>query len=273
MAPNLKIKFQNLWKKTEPKKLKVPTGQQVRNDNPLPIFIAKNAKNGQDPLKKISPEKRSIQARDSTLYANDKSRQRNQRDKIKSPQPNKTINDNPKQFQITNPLVLSNSKMYSAATMEASATITTSMETSDTTMEEVTITTQVDRNKETTIAHTTSKKKVTTIFVMKKAKAKVPMPKMTSKKEIATPKHKEEVTTSNEELLEAVKKDQEDQEDKRNNEEEEAPPVTSIDSDEELLQAAIKLEDLQLSGSRRSTTSGTPSSRWPAGCPTPGSWA
>ena len=132
--------------------------------------------------------------------------------------------------------------------MEASATITTSMETNDTTMEEVTITTQVDRNKETTIAHTTSKKKVTTIFVMKKAKAKVPMPKMTSKKEIATPKHKEEVTTSNEELLEAVNVTKKDQEDKRNNEEEEAPPVTSIDSDEELLQAAIKLEDLQLSG-------------------------
>ena len=104
------------------------------------------------------------------------------------------------------------------------------------------------RNRETTVAHTTSKRKVTTIFVMKKAKAKVPMPKVTSKKEIETPTEKEEVTTSDEELLEAVNIIEKEQEDKRTNVEEEAPPVASIDSDEELLQAAIELEDLQLSG-------------------------
>ena len=64
-------------------------------------------------------------------------------------------------------------------------------------MEEVTSITpaaNIEASKEvSTIATPTSKKKVTTIFVMKKAKAKVPMSKRPGKKVKESPK-KEEMT-------------------------------------------------------------------------------
>ena len=104
------------------------------------------------------------------------------------------------------------------------------------------------------------------------------MPKRPTKKVKEAPKKKEEVNTSDEELLEAANVLEKDQEDKKKKEEEEAPSVTSeivtadkptnmtsIDSDEELLQAALELEHLQLAGHEQE---GAPSRRWPTGCPT-----
>ena len=210
-------------------------------------------KKGQDPLyKKISPEKRSIQARDSNLNANEKTRQR---DKTKSPQP-----INPKQFQINNPLVLPTTEMNPTATMEASATINTTVETRDNIdniKEEVAINTPMNKNKETTITTPVaknkeitgvnkeitgvSKKKVTTIFVIKKAKAKNTMPKRANKKLTETKEREKEVDTSDEELLEAANILEKEQEEKRKKKEYEEE-----DSDEELLLAAVELEKMQL---------------------------
>ena len=90
-------------------------------------------------------------------------------------------------------------------------------DTTPTTMEEVTIITPAAGKEESIVATPTSKKKVTTIFVMKKAKAKVPMTKRPSKQVKEAPK-KEEVNTSDEDLIEVanvLEKDQEDRKRKR----------------------------------------------------------
>ena len=143
--------------------------------------------------------------------------QKLQRDKIKSPQPNNTIKGNLKQFQITNHLVLPTPKMQSATTREASMKAASDTTPTPTTMEEVTIITPAAGKEESIVTTPTSKKKVTTIFVMKKAKAMVPMTKRPVKKVKEAPK-KEEVNTSDEELLEAAKVLEKGQEDRKKQE-------------------------------------------------------
>ena len=233
-------------------------GQPVRNDKPLQLFDAENAKKGQNPLKRVSPEKKSIQARDSNLCAKEKSRQKILRDKNKSPQPNKTLNANLNQFQIKNTLELPTPKPKLTTTKASMKAVTASNTIS---MEELPTNTKAVRNEKEAATTPTTKKRVTTIFVMRKqAKYKVPMAKKPVKKVQEVPKP-EETNSSDEELIAAAQALEENQEAGRKDEEGEASSMAGIDvtvdmphylpssendSDEELLLATLELEHLQL---------------------------
>jgi hypothetical protein len=215
--------------KTEPKKFKV-TGQQMKNDNPKPIVNLKPPKGQNPPIKKISQEKKEIQARGSTEIKkcaknkNDKSGQKQPRDKKNTPVPKMTTHVNLQMFQKLNQQVLE----VPMPAEEMPGTTPPSMTT-----------------QEAAITNTGAiRKKVTTIFVKKKVETKQ---KKTHKVATATtktaickkvvPTQAVEATTSDEELLEAtlsieleeVRKDKE-----------------KADSDEEFLQAAESFENLQI---------------------------
>jgi hypothetical protein len=126
-------------------------------------------------------------------------------------------------------------------------------------MEELPTNTKAVRNEKEAVTTPTTKKRVTTIFVMRKqAKYKVPMAKKPAKKVQEVPKQ-EETNSSDEELIAAAQALEDNQEVGRNDKEGEAPSVAGknvmvdmppylpdSDSDEELLLATLELEHLQL---------------------------
>ena len=207
-------------------------------NNPIQIL---DLEKGQNPPKKISLEKKEVQARGSRTIKHiksDKSWPNKERDKKNTPEPKKTTHGNCEPFQNYNHPVL---EVYLPVTKMNKPEVNT-----ETSQEAATTTTSTNR------------KKVTTIFPRKKEVKKVIIqPEVTinittTKNMPEEPSKVEEANSSDEDILEAALALERDEERKAKKEAESQGAkdkvTTSMDdlSDEELLQAAMELESLQL---------------------------